>query len=282
MHAFSGGNNLLASLDSRCEDEVEPMVPKDYVDEVISAMFDDAVDPRISVVGVGGAGGNVVSALYDRDLKGVETVAVNTDSAGLTKSEADLKILLSHLEDPDRIVAAQRAAEDSEETLRGALSSDIVFVVAGLGGAAGTGAAPVVARTAKANGAVTIAIGILPFATEGRNEPAHAGLARLREVSDSVIVVDNNSLDKFADELSFNDALQVVNQVVVTIVQGVVSHLERSFLTTVAEEVDAVAREIEEQTSHAVDVQVQAPETVQAAWEVAPVAFDDSGFIGLR
>ena len=282
MHAFSGGNNLLASLDSRCEDEVEPMVPKDYVDEVISAMFDDAVDPRISVVGVGGAGGNVVSALYDRDLKGVETVAVNTDSAGLTKSEADLKILLSHLEDPDRVVAAQRAAEDAEATLRGALSPDIVFVVAGLGGAAGTGAAPVVARTAKANGAVTIAIGILPFATEGRNEPAHRGLARLREVSDSVIVVDNNSLDKFADELSFNDALQVVNQVVVTIVQGVVSHLERSFLTTVAEEVDAVAREIEDQTSHAVDVQVQAPETVQAAWEVAPVAFDDSGFIGLR
>ena len=60
-----------------------------------------------------------------------------------------------------------------------------------------------------------------------------------------MIVVDNNSLDKFADELSFNDALQVVNQVVVTIVQGVVSHLERSFLTTVAEEVDAVARELE-------------------------------------
>jgi len=74
------------------------MIPRDYVDEVINGLFEDAVDPKISVVGVGGAGGNVVSALYDRDLKGVETVAVNTDPAGLSKSEADFKVLLGHTE----------------------------------------------------------------------------------------------------------------------------------------------------------------------------------------
>jgi cell division protein FtsZ len=258
------------------------MVPKDYVDEVISALFDDAVDPRISVVGVGGAGGNVVSALYDRELKGVETVAVNTDPAGLSKAEADLKVLLPHAEAADPRAAAQAAAESAEGTLKEAVSSDIVFVVAGLGGAAGTGAAPVVARTAKANGAVTIAIGILPFDVEGRTDRAKAGLEDLRAEADSVIVVDNNSLVKFADELSFRDALSVVDQVVVAIVQGVVDHLERSFLTTVAEEVENVAREIEDQQAHAVDVQVQPPETVQAAWDLGPVAFDDSGFIGLR
>src|SRR3990172_5979080 len=78
------------------------MVPKDYVDEVINALFEDAVDPRISVVGVGGAGGNVVSALYDRGLKGVETVAVNTDHAGLTKALADVKVLLPHVDGDDR------------------------------------------------------------------------------------------------------------------------------------------------------------------------------------
>ncbi len=70
------------------------MIPKDNVSDVISALFDEAVDPRITVVGVGGAGGNVVGALYDSDLNGVETVAVNTDPAGLTKTEADVKILL--------------------------------------------------------------------------------------------------------------------------------------------------------------------------------------------
>jgi len=258
------------------------MALEDYVDTVINALFDDAVDPRISVVGVGGAGGNVVSALYDRDVRGVETVAVNTDHAGLSKAAADVKVLLGHVELEDRIAAARASAEASESTLREALSSDIVFVVAGMGGAAGTGAAPVVARLAKGNGAVTIAIGILPFAIEGRAEAAQAGLDELRAAADSVIVVDNNSLDKFADQLSFNDALGVVNNIVITIVQGVVDHLAKSFLSTVAEEVENVAKEIEDQNAHAVDVQVTPPETVHAAWEVAPVAFDETGFIGLR
>jgi cell division protein FtsZ len=257
------------------------MVPKDYVDEVISALFDDAVDPRIAVVGVGGAGGNVVSTLYDRHVKGVETVAVNTDPAGLSKAEADTKILLPYVEGPDRAEAAAAAAEGSA-ALKEALGSDIVFVVAGLGGGAGTGAAPVVARAAKAQGAVTVAIGILPFEVEGRTASAQGGLERLRAEADSVLVVDNNSLEKFADRLGFNDALRVVNQVVLAVVQGVVDHLERSFLTTVAEEVENVAREIEEQQGHGVDVHVQAPESVQASWDLGPVAFDETGFIGLR
>jgi cell division protein FtsZ len=258
------------------------MIPRDYVDEVINGLFEDAVDPKISVVGVGGAGGNVVSALYDRDLKGVETVAVNTDPAGLSKSEADFKVLLGHVEGEDRIAAARTSAEAYEAQLKDTLSSDIVFVVAGMGGAAGTGAAPVVARTARANGAVTIAIGIVPFDIEGRSEAAKRGLDALREEADSLIVVDNNSLNKFADQLSFNEALQVVNFMVAAIVEGVVDHLEKSFLSTVAEEVETVAKEIEEQNSHAVHMEVQPPETVQAAWNLDPVAFDDGGFIGLR
>ncbi len=258
------------------------MIPRDFVDEVVNGLFEDAVDPKISVVGVGGAGSNVVSALYDRDLQGVETVAVNTDPAGLSKCEADYKVLLGHVDSPDRTAAARTSAEQAEDRLKETLASDIVFVVAGLGGAAGTGAAPVVARAARASGAVTIAIGILPFDAEGRTSAAKAGLEELRLESDSLIVVDNNSLDKFAGELSFNDALQVVNYMVITIVQGVMDHLAKSFLTTVAEEVENVAKEIEDQNNHAVHVEVQPPETVQAAWEITPVAFDDHGFIGLR
>ncbi|HYM39373.1 MAG TPA: hypothetical protein VEY12_04395 [Thermoplasmata archaeon] len=258
------------------------MIPRDYVDEVINGLFEDAVDPKISVVGVGGAGGNVVSALYDRDMKGVETVAVNTDPAGLSKSEADFKVLLSHVDGEDRLAAARTAAEGSEANLKETLSSDIVFVVAGMGGAAGTGAAPIVARAARANGAVTIAVGIIPFDAEGRGEVAKAGLDELRAEADSLIVVDNNSLNKFADQLSFNEALQVVNYMVAAIVEGVVDHLAKSFLSTVAEEVETVAKEIEEQNNHAVHMEVQPPETVQAAWDIDPVAFDANGFIGLR
>ena len=182
----------------------------------------------------------------------------------------------------NRIAAARASAESSEDYLKETLSSDIVFVVAGMGGAAGTGAAPVVARAARANGAVTVAIGIVPFEIEGRAEAAKTGLEELRMESDSLIVVDNNSLNKFAEQLSFNEALQVVNYMVAAIVEGVVDHLAKSFLSTVAEEVETVAKEIEEQNSRAVHMEVQPPETVQASWDVQPVAFDDNGFIGLR
>src|SRR5437867_203806 len=183
------------------------MVPRDYVEEVINSLFEDAVDPKISVVGV---------------------------------------------------------------------------VVGGLGGAAGTGAAPVVARAARANGAVTIGVAILPFEIEGRTEVARQGLEEFRREADSVIVVENDSLNRFADQMSFNEAMQVISYMVVTIVQGVVDHLTKSYLTTLAEEVENAATEIEEQNNHAIHVEVQPPETVQAAWEVGPVAFNDDGFIGLR
>ena len=258
------------------------MIPRDYVDEVINGLFEDAVDPKISVVGVGGAGGNVVSALYDRELKGVETVAVNTDPSGLSKAEADFKVLLGHVEGEDRVAAARSSAEASEDHLKDPLASDTGWWVGGRGGGAGTGAAAVGARAARANCAVTIAIGIVPFDIEGRADVAKEGLEELRLESDSLIVVDNNSLNKFADQLSFNEALQVVNYMVSAIVEGVVEHLEKTFLSTVAEEVETVAREIEEQNSHAVHMEVQPPETVQAAWDVEPVAFDANGFIGLR
>ena len=258
------------------------MVPRDYVEEVISSLFEDAVDPKISVVGVGGAGGKMVSALYDRDIKGVETIAVNTDPSGLSKAECDVKILLGAPAEEDRIAGARASAEDQEGCLRDSLSSDIVFVVAGLGGAAGTGAAPVVARAARANGAVTIGVAILPFEIEGRTETARQGLEEFRREADSVIVVDNDSLNRFADQMSFNEAMQVISYMVVTIVQGVVDHLTKSYLTTLAEEVENAAKEIEEQNNHAIHVEVQPPETVQAAWDLGPVAFNDDGFIGLR
>src|SRR2546426_6467475 len=132
------------------------MIPKDNVSDVISALFDEAVGPRITVVGVGGAGGNVVGALYDSDLNGVETVAVNTDPAGLTKTEADVKILLKPSEREDPADAAEDAAEAASDALRDSLSTDIVFVVAGLGGGARAGAPPRVAPAPQEARAVTL------------------------------------------------------------------------------------------------------------------------------
>ncbi len=258
------------------------MIPKDNVSDVISAIFDEAVDPRITVVGVGGAGSNVVGALYDSDLNGVETVAVNTDPAGLTKTEADVKILLRPSGRDDPLEAAEEAAESAAGALRDSLSTDIVFVVAGLGGATGTGAGPVVAATAKGQGAVTIGIAILPFSVEGRDATAQAGLERFRAEADSVIVVDNNSLARL-DALTLREGFGLINTMVQTIIQGVLDHLARSFLTTVTEEVETVAREIEAEPPAPLAVHVEAPPaTVQASWETQPVAFDEKGFIGYR
>jgi len=81
---------------------------------------------------------------------------------------------------------------------------------------------------------------------------------------------------------AFNEAMQVIGYMVVTIVKGVVDHLSKTYLSTLTEEIENAAREIEEQNNHAVPVDVQPPETVQAAWDLGPVAFDDQGFIGLR
>jgi cell division GTPase FtsZ len=129
---------------------------------------------------------------------------------------------------------------------------------------------------------VTIGIAILPFSAENRDARAQAGLDRLRREADSVIVVDNNSLARF-DELTLREAFGLVNRMVQTVVQGVLDHLQRSYLTTVTEEVETVAREIEGETPTPLPVHVEAPPApVQAAWETQPVSFDENGFIGFR
>src|SRR3989442_4865139 len=123
---------------------------------------------------------------------------------------------------------------------------------------------------------------ILPFEIEGRTEAARQGLEEFRREADSVIVVENDSLNRFADQMSFNEAMQVISYMVVTIVQRVVDHLTKSYLTTLAEEVENAANEIDEQNNHAIHVEVHPPKTVQVSWQVGPVSFNDDGSIELR
>lgn len=238
-------------------------------------------EPRIVVAGCGGAGCNVVTRVYEKGLPGVETLAVNTDAGALERTRADVRILLAQgvSIDGDPLLASY-AAEACRDLLQSATTADIVFLVAGLGGATGTGASPVLAQAARDAGAQTVGVVILPFREEGRPSSSDGALADLKSSCDSLVVLDNNNLLKLDGDLSLREAFHIMNQVVLTIIEGVVEHLNAAMLTTIAEEIDIVARGIKGE-AQTLPIEVATP-VVEAASAFVPVAFDSSGFIGLR
>ena len=184
----------------------------------------------IKVVGVGGGGVNAVNRMIELGLRGVEFIAVNTDAQALLMSDADVKLDVGREitrglgagADPE---VGRRAAEDHaeeiEEALRGA---DMVFVTAGEGGGTGTGGAPVVAKIAKSIGALTIGVVTKPFSFEGRRrqQQAEAGVARLKEEVDTLIVVPNDRLLEISDRgISMIEAFATADQVLLAGVQGI-------------------------------------------------------------
>jgi cell division protein FtsZ len=184
---------------------------------------------RIKVVGCGGAGSNTIQRCTEEDLGDVELVAVNTDAQHLLMARSPHKILIGrHL---TRGLGAgalpqigEEAAMETETDIRGAVgNADIVFVTCGLGGGTGTGSAPVVARLARESGALTIAICTLPFGVEGavRMENAQAGLARLRDVCDTVIVIPNDKLLEIAPRLPLSAAFRVADEILMRSIKGI-------------------------------------------------------------
>jgi cell division protein FtsZ len=184
----------------------------------------------IKVVGVGGAGGNAVNQMIEKQLRGVEFIAINTDGQDLLKSEAHVKLEIGSSSarslgagaDPE---VGRRAAEDHveeiAEVLRGA---DMVFVAAGEGGGTGTGASPVVARIAKESGALTVGVVSRPFDFEGRRraENAQAGIDALRAEVDALIIVPNQKLIELNDtELTFVNAFSMADEILRAGVQGI-------------------------------------------------------------
>ena len=184
----------------------------------------------IRVVGVGGGGVNAVNRMIEEGLKGVEFVAINTDSQALLFTDADTKLDIGR--EATRGLGAganpevgRTSAEDHkqeiEESLKG---SDMVFVTAGEGGGTGTGAAPVVAGIAKKMGALTIGVVTRPFTFEGKRRTRQAleGIANLKEVCDTVIVIPNDRLLQLGDsDLSMMDAFRAADEVLYNGVQGI-------------------------------------------------------------
>lgn len=184
---------------------------------------------NIKVVGVGGAGNNAVDWLYKKGVDGAEILAVNTDKQHLDYREADRKLLIGR--DSARGLgaggypeqganAAREQIQELKELLRGA---DMVFVTAGMGGGTGTGAAPLVAQVAREMGAIVIGVVTMPFTIEkARIDKAEFGLKQLRQVTDTVIAIDNNRLVNIAGNLPIQQAFAVANELISTMIKGIV------------------------------------------------------------
>lgn len=177
---------------------------------------------RIKVVGIGGAGGNAVNRMIDAGVDGIEFVSVNTDAQALMGSKAPVYLrigdkLTKGLGAGGRPEIGERAAEESADTIgemvRGA---DMVFITAGMGGGTGTGAAPVVAKHARAAGALTVGVVTKPFDFEGtrRRRAAEEGISRLRETVDALIVIPNQRLLDMVDaKTSIEEAFGLADDV---------------------------------------------------------------------
>ncbi len=183
---------------------------------------------RILVIGAGGAGNNTVTALTEMGIKGATTVAVNTDAKHLGVSKAHQKVLIGkNLTKglgaggyPD---VGKNAAFESKDDIKELLKDiDLVFLTCGLGGGTGTGAAPVIAKTAKDQGAIVIGAVTLPFKLEGsRIVKAEEGLTELRTSCDTVVVVENQRLLEFAGDMPLKKAFGVADELFATMIKGI-------------------------------------------------------------
>lgn len=179
----------------------------------------------ISVVGVGGGGGNALANMIDRGMPGVKTIVANTDYQALEAHPAAVKVALGSLGaggNPEKGRVA--AVEHREDIARAIEGSDLVFVTAGMGGGTGTGAAPVVAEIARSAGALTIGVVTRPFRFEGgrRVQQAEAGIAALAPNVDALIVVSNERLlETCGDDVGMVEAFERADGVLYNAVQGI-------------------------------------------------------------
>jgi cell division protein FtsZ len=186
--------------------------------------------PRITVFGVGGAGGNAVANMINSNLGGVEFVVANTDAQALAQSPSERRIQMGAnvtqgLGAGSRPEIGRAAAEESlDEILENLANSHMAFVTAGMGGGTGTGAAPVIARAARDQGILTVGVITKPFQFEGgrRMRVAEAGISELQQFVDTLIIIPNQNLFRIANErTTFAEAFSMADEVLHSGVRGI-------------------------------------------------------------
>jgi cell division protein FtsZ len=192
--------------------------------------------PRITVFGVGGAGGNAVNNMIEKALEGAEFVVANTDAQALQQSRSERRLQLgAHVTQglgagAKPGVGAQAAEESLEEIVDCLAGSHMCFITAGMGGGTGTGAAPVIARAAREMGILTVGVVTKPFQFEGakRMKQAEGGIAELQQVVDTLIIIPNQNLFRIANErTTFAEAFMMADDVLYQGVKGVTDLMVR-------------------------------------------------------
>ena len=190
----------------------------------------DELRPRISVIGVGGAGGNAIANMMRADVQGVDFIVANTDAQALNNSEADRRIQLGlkitqGLGAGSRPEIGRAAAEETiDEIIQSLEGAHMCFIAAGMGGGTGTGAAPVIAKAARDKGILTVGVVTKPFAFEGarRSRSADSGIAELQQHVDTLIVIPNQNLFRLANsETTFKQAFEMADEVLQQGVRGI-------------------------------------------------------------
>jgi cell division protein FtsZ len=190
----------------------------------------DELTPRITVIGVGGAGGNAIANMIKADVQGVEFLVANTDAQALKQSSAGHRIQLGvkitqGLGAGSRPEIGRAAAEETIEAVQKALQgAHMVFIAAGMGGGTGTGAAPVIAKAARDMGILTVGVVTKPFAFEGRRRAnsAEAGIEELQKYVDTLIVIPNQNLFLIANaNTTFKEAFEMADEVLQQGVRGI-------------------------------------------------------------
>ncbi|MCL2208654.1 MAG: cell division protein FtsZ [Treponema sp.] len=209
----------------------EKTVRQDNFQQQFSHTFDSQVPAVIKVISAGGGGANALNRMIDTNLGGVEFISVNTDVQDLfNKSKADMKLQIGARVTGGRGAGGipgkgEKAAIEDMDVIADALKgADMVFITAGMGGGTGTGSAPVIARIAREQGALTVAVVTTPFEFEGRYKMrlAEEGIAKLRQEVDTLIVIPNQYLFKMIDNTtSYNNAYLLADEVLCHGVQGI-------------------------------------------------------------
>ncbi len=220
----------------------------------MSEMFQQRV-VKIKVIGVGGAGNNVINRMIDANVGGVDFVVINTDKQDLNKSNCENKIqigekLTNGMGAGSKPEIGQKSAEESRAQIAKILeNTDMVFITAGMGGGTGTGAAPIVADLAREAGCLTVAIVTKPFKFEGANRmrQAEQGIAALEEKVDSLIIIPNDRLKYVTDQkITFANAFGIADDVLkqaVTSISELVGYSERVIINLDFADVSAIMKD---------------------------------------